>query len=136
MANMKRVNKNLDMIARFPETHWQDTWVGGSAGRFDVAASNGSRPPCGTTLCFAGWDAFLNAPAGSKIDSLTHSVIFPDGSRMKISRFAEQGMELTYDQAAYLFYVAETFGDLRRMADLLECDPDTDFKDILNDILN
>ena len=132
MANIKRMRKNLAAIRKYPEQHKQFAWI--TDGMYcDVSlkalkADNGDHPPCGTTLCFAGWDAFLHAPKGSCI-SVGEFLVTGDDT-VHISYSAEKGMDLTEGQAAALFYRAKNVEDLEVLTDAIAAHPEYDFIDL------
>lgn len=136
MPNIELARKALEHIAKYPEAHDQTKWVfrnldDGLRGEayqeakcFPVSASNGEHPPCGTTLCMAGWVAFLGAPEGAKIDVLTGHVVLPTGSEGDIEYYARDLLGLSGSQANAMFYQAKTAEHLTKMVGHLEDNPD------------
>lgn len=69
---------------------------------------------CGTTCCIAGHRVLVNggrpefhdtAWTGERnIRTHTNWAVMPDGERVSISGFAREDLDLTYDEAAALFY--------------------------------
>jgi hypothetical protein len=119
-----RLRENLAAIKANLE-HWDQADYAVRAGMgedwtvFPRAAGAGL-PPCGTTFCLAGWDAFLHAPQDATIDTCHEEVSLAGNARQHISFFATRGMRLTEGQAEALFDPANTLGDLYAMADYLE----------------
>jgi hypothetical protein len=129
--NVTLAHKALRAIRKFPEQHNQGSWVNYVPGRrtFPVAKSNGASPPCGTTMCFAGWVTFLGAPEGAVINSDGDYVDGLDPAKygaaaMAISSFAMRELGLIWDQARALFHGARTEDHLTKMVQLLAKEPD------------
>jgi hypothetical protein len=134
-ANTQVLRQALDAIVKYPESHSQEMWLNdGREGPdycmpFDVAAGNGPKPPCGTTLCAAGWIAFLNAPEGARLMP-NQSIRLPNGNVRSISRYAQKVSALTDDQRGSLFLVAQNLGELTAMVEALEANPDADYDEL------
>lgn len=92
---------------------------------FEVNTASGNlnlEPPCGTSFCYAGWDAYLYAPEGSKISS-NERVITLDGNDMSIMNFARDDLRLDETQAEVLFSGSNSFEDLEDIVGLFEKNP-------------
>jgi hypothetical protein len=128
MANIERMRGNLGAILRYEDQHDQGSWIE-APGPFPVRASNGEHPPCGTTMCFAGWDAFRNAPKGASIRG--NYVCEPGWPDRGVWDFAREGMELTAGQSEAFFIAASTIGDLEALTDYIEDHPGASYEDLL-----
>jgi hypothetical protein len=115
MANVELMRQVLDSIDKYPEQHDQGEWIYGPVPA--VAADNGDHPPCGTAMCFAGWAAFLAAPAGTRIEG---SIVYRPGRACQtVSSFAEEVLGIDENQSEALFRASNTREDLGRMVDML-----------------
>lgn len=129
-ANIAIVAEAAEHIAEWPEHHAQEHWVSTHGNDYtivDVRADNGEHPDCGTTLCWAGWIAFLNAPAGSTLHGT--DVKLPDGWRETISSYAKDVAGLSDDQAGVMFHGItgdreSQVAQVLAVAAMLERDPD------------
>jgi hypothetical protein len=138
MADIKILDDALDHIRKYPRRHNQSSFFSGRQGcglyyndMVPVAASNGDSPPCGTTLCFAGWISFLNAPEGSTLEFGGKSVSIPGRGRVDIDDYAEEVAGLSHEQAGAMFFGAATFGHLVRMIGQVKADADADGEALL-----
>lgn len=124
----------LRSIHSHPENWDQSSWANVRGDEYSsgcsVAADNGDAPDCGTTMCFAGWDAFMYAPAGSVLD-VYENVIKADGTTQSISSFAREDLNLTSSQTEILFYGSNSLSDLESMVDELESNPEADEQDLI-----
>jgi hypothetical protein len=131
MANTEILREALAGATKFPDNHKQSQWADAAGLRkFDVRASNGEHPECGTTLCLAGWITFQQAPARSMIDPLHSQIILPDGGIEHISEYAAKVADLTDAQVHALFYRAETREQLADMIEHLTINPSADGIDL------
>jgi hypothetical protein len=117
----------LSHILKYPENHSQSLWCGvrDSNGNFTcggdvipVAADNSDHPPCGTTLCQAGWIAFLYAPSGVVLNPGNSMMTRPSGKELfwkYVDAFAAGKANLSYGQARALFHDAGNVDDLKAM---------------------
>jgi hypothetical protein len=122
-ADTVKLRKILDNIWMNKKLWSQTSWCSlGASDRIASASSPDELPPCGTSFCFAGWDAFMFAPEGSKI-SRDERVITVDGGNRSIMNFAEEDLRLTPVQTEILFSGANSFEDLEDIVTLLEEDP-------------
>jgi hypothetical protein len=130
--DIARMRRDLSAIRNHPENSDLTTWVE----NFDVGTisldADREDPGCGTTLCLAGWDTFLHAPAGSVIDVLSTAVMLPGGSRSRIREYARDGMRISDEQAEALFVATTDPADIKAMIDALEENPTADFEDLVN----
>lgn len=128
MANIKILKQALRAIKKYPQFHDQETWTTTREDNFPVKASNGATPPCGTTMCLAGWIAFQNAPRGTVMAQGGYLYkTLPQGGFEYIDAAENMGREfaeLTESQAEALFYRAQTVDDLAAMINHLATDPD------------
>src|SRR6266704_1527263 len=113
MADIRKLRKALRAIEKNPEHHDQGSWCRIPEGdftahsrdrRIDVSASNGKIPPCGTTLCMAGWLAFQGGPKGARLDYAY--ITGADGTISFISDWARDYAGLTAEQAETMFHCA------------------------------
>lgn len=64
--NIELALEVVGAIELYPDSHNQDSWCSVSRKGAPVTAEEMlSEPPCGTTLCFAGWAAAISAPEGA-----------------------------------------------------------------------
>jgi hypothetical protein len=85
---------------------------------------NGDAPDCGTTLCFAGWSAFLHAPSGARIISFSDTVRFRDGRSESIKSFAMRDLNLSVGVADLLFVGCKDLQDVEFVVEGLRSKPD------------
>jgi hypothetical protein len=126
--DIARMRKDLAAIREHPDNHDQSRWVG-SADDVTVASGLDQYPPCGTTLCFAGWDAYLHAPKGSRLVDGVY-IMYANGGHDSISKFAQEGMGISKEQAAAFFTEADSADDLETMINTLEANPDATWGDL------
>jgi hypothetical protein len=142
MADIKVLREALAAAVKYPDHHDQGSWIHGPVTEdededdygelvygdveVDVQASNSDHPPCGTAMCIAGWIAFQQAPAGSRLSSRHGQVILPDGTRESIRRYAAALAGLAGLAADALFSPVNTARELGVMIDALEADEDAD----------
>ena len=129
--NTELARKALAAIRKYPDAHNQVWFVSDGGRSFPVAAGNGDRPPWGTTLCMAGWAAFLAAPDGAKIDPAWRAIVLPDGKSRTIEHYARDLLGLTDGQVEALFFGANSADHLTAMVDLMAVDPDATEHDLM-----
>lgn len=140
--NVELALEVIGAIELHPDNHDQDAWCSVSRSGVPVIAKQMlSEPPCGTTLCFAGWTAALWAPQdsvfiyrdrsavytpseyGSYIQdraggmTLYDTLLDPDPravrySRRGISEYARRALQINPGQAGYLFDPSRTVDEL------------------------
>lgn len=121
MQNIEKARSTLAHIRKYPEQHDQAEWVNGPVSA--VAADNGDHPDCGTTMCFAGWFAFLHAPKGARINDESH-IVFPDiRANEHVSDFTAGELGLTDQQADALFINCNTVAELEAAIEHLHANP-------------
>lgn len=139
MANLKLLRKVRDKIASLPtmgdldirfcehpdyhntallelaadegvtEVWNQSTWFMRFQGSIDPTTHQLS---CGTAGCLAGWTAILTG----KVVNDYNEVLAPQGfGRMSVRGYAQEVLELTYDEAARLFDASNTLEDIDRI---------------------
>lgn len=129
--DIARMRRDLSAIRNHPENSDLTTWVE----NFDVGTisldADREDPGCGTTLCLAGWDVFLHAPAGSVIDVPGTRIVLPGGSESRIREYAREGMRITNEQAEALFVATTDPADIQAMIDALEENPVASYADLI-----
>lgn len=102
MANIMKARETLAVIRANPHRLGMRTWVSG-----DVNPNATHWSECGTTLCFAGWQALLDGlrpecylgsvePTGKFLDT--------DGKLIDAGEHAMTSLELTESQTDAIFY--------------------------------
>lgn len=131
MRDIRKLRQALKFIRKYPENHNQRNWASCNTywNPIDVRNSNGDHPPCGTTLCMAGWLAFLNAPKGAKIKD---DFVVIGKTETYMPEYAIGVAKLTEEQAGALFYSAGTADHLERMIEHLAKHPDASRSDLLD----
>ena len=136
--NIDKARQALAAIRKYPDNHGQGAWVDarqGAAGSFACAKDNGEHPPCGTTLCMAGWVTFQQAPAGTKF-TWSSGFTLPNGDYTSMARFAVQELDLTEDQCSALFYGAGNADELEAVIDYIEGHPDAKVGELYREALH
>lgn len=140
--NIELALEVIGAIELYPDNHDQDSWCSVSRKGAPVSAQQMlSEPPCGTTLCFAGWTAALRAPQNSVFaygDSgavytpskvgeyvqdkdgemiMYDSLFDPDPraarySRRGIAEYARRALQINSYQSGYLFDPSRTVDEL------------------------
>ncbi|ASD53485.1 hypothetical protein PBI_LUCKY2013_92 [Mycobacterium phage Lucky2013] len=106
MRNKALLNEVMDFILKYPEAHNQGVYFS----------------ECGTAACFAGWTCYL---AGyDRFPGAWSYVADPESPKGydHASFKARDLLGLTTDEAADLFYVANSVEDLQRMVANLVAD--------------
>lgn len=128
MAEMSRLYRVSRAIRRYPQNSDQGNWHVSLDSETPVHADDGQHPECGTTLCFAGWTAFLYAPEGARLRMDT--LVLADGSVLDIEAFAVDQLGITADQGLALFYTAQNADEIDAAIDALEANSDIDGFDL------
>lgn len=130
MANNEVLLEALNAALENPHHHNQTAWISTDDGKpVAVRADNSDTPPCGTTLCLAGWIAFQQAPAGSTLRPTTARcnayVDFANRDKQHVRAFAEEAAGLTRDEAEVLFSAFRTPEALSRLVAYIIANPDS-----------
>jgi hypothetical protein len=136
--NIDKARQALAAIRKYPENHDQGQWVNDRAENwysFPCAADNSEAPPCGTTLCMAGWVAFQQAPTGTSFNPWTSTFTLPNGNAKTMKDFAVDELELTADQCSALFFGANNADELEALIDYIEAHPDADVHELYPEVL-
>jgi hypothetical protein len=119
-----KARKALRRIRKYPDNHDQGDWNGGGdLETFACASDNGEHPPCGTTMCMAGWVSFLEAPSGSVFTRDASWFTMPDGTTRGMPDFAADSLALTDTQQAVMFYAAKDANDLEKVINCIADNP-------------
>lgn len=69
---------------------------------------------CGTTGCVAGNVVVLSLPAKAKYDYTTDMITFPDGREQDVLEYAQDKLDLTYEEANWLFEAGRSLEEVKR----------------------
>jgi hypothetical protein len=145
--DVRKARKALKRIRKYPEQHDQDTWVEykgerdseeyPEGGEFACAKSNGDHPPCGTTLCMAGWVSFLEAPKGTVFNVNTF-IFNPPGAEdaevVNMADFAQDVLKLNDDQREVMFHFARDAEELELLINSIQKHPDSGGAGLMADL--
>jgi hypothetical protein len=139
---VKKARKALEHIRKYPENHYQGAWID-----FDYdgdykypdegikcAKSNGDHPPCGTTLCLAGWVSFLEAPKGTVFDAVSPIFKLPNGTPTRMDDYAREKLGLTWSQANVLFAGTRSVEGLEACIDCIAKHPHATSDELFNEL--
>lgn len=103
----------------------QGAWMSGNAcGSHSITGSGLVTEKginCGTAACFAGWAVILFGAEGLRIPSSGGEfVVFPDGRKVFLPKYARELLGLSAIQAGQLFAAANKLADLEAMVDAYE----------------
>lgn len=136
MPNIQVLRDAADAAEAFPEhtsqamfAHPGPHYRSGDPGTFQFRPS-APEPPCGTTLCVAGWITWQEAPKDSLIDFKAELVRLADGRVLTIAAFAARAAGLSPPQEMALFVSSRTTGDVKAMIGYLEDHPGAGWHDL------
>lgn len=115
---VRRAYRVLDFIEAHPEKHDQSMWISNaddpSMAGYDLRRTLNE---CGTTACFAGWDALLAGETFTSYGLLTQD--------RRVDVYSAAALGLTVHEAYRLFHGAQDMADVRKeFADIFGPRPD------------
>lgn len=105
--NRELMIKVRDQIKDFPDSHDQDTFFTFSSSVTSFAkvpVSQMREGSCLSTACAAGYTVLFSAPPETMTSA--DMLFLPDGSVDSIEHYAEDKLDISYDNAQWLFYSA------------------------------
>lgn len=118
----------LHQFEQFPGSHEQGAWARRLSAQMQAHVQEVYGHTCHTTMCVAGWATQLKHPESSPVfdlptlsvlitpgrsaGSIAYSVQYPDGSQESYERAGRAALNLTDDEACWLFDTDRTRGEV------------------------